>query len=138
MSGEAENVMEEASRGNAASVEVEDHEDTDEDQSGTQNGVTEPAKKKKKSKKKKLKEALTGQKDAESSKAAVTEPQISSEQLKKLAAINPSLKDELERQNPTDLQEFLKKLSLGDFVTGVVSIFSISARSTCSSERTCA
>ncbi|KAL9080875.1 MAG: hypothetical protein Q9157_000479 [Trypethelium eluteriae] len=80
--------------------------------------ATGSSKKKKMSKKKKLKEALTGRKDPEGSGKADTKPQLSQEQLNQLAQINPSLKDELERKSPSEIQDFIKKLSLGDMVTG--------------------
>ena len=104
--------------------EGDEYEDSDEgehvDAQNDNATPTGPAKKKKKSKRKKIKEALTGQKDTESSTTADSKPQISREQLNQLAQVNPTLKEELERKSPADIDEFLKKLSIGDVVTGMV------------------
>ncbi|KAI9688941.1 MAG: glycylpeptide N-tetradecanoyltransferase [Bathelium mastoideum] len=127
MSEDSKNASEKTAAGKDKSLTtqadalVDQGADTDEEQVDIQNEGAEAGQKPKKSKKKKLKEALTGRKDAEGSKTAESKSQLSREQLTQLAAINPTLKDELERQNPADLQEFLKRLSLGDMMTGVGS-----------------
>lgn len=105
-----------------ASSEIEKREDSEEevDAQNEDSSATGSTKKKKKKSKKKLKEALAGQNDSESSKIADSKARLNREQLSQLAEANPSLKEDLDRKAPADIQDLLKKLSIGEVVTGMV------------------
>ena len=109
-----------------ASGGVDEHEDSDSDDhidaqnDGTGAGTAAATKKKKKSKKKKRKETSSGQKDSESSGTADLKGRLDREQLSQLAELNPTLKEDLSRNSPADIQDLLKKLSVGAPVSGLV------------------